>query len=238
MAGRLAAYMPGALDIEFALPSVEAEPVLLQCRPMSATRPARGAGPKWGSGKRITGRPCAGGVATGIVVPRGEDVPADESAIALVDTLSTHDYDLIFRHEGVIATEDISPLSHPAILCRELGVPLICATGARAARLAGRRVMLDGGSGIAEVLPAGRPVPAESLPPERALYLTDVERALMIHVDAAAGGDPAGAPPEAVLARSLGAREVRVLRVPLAESETQELASLPEQGRREPISAQ
>ena len=95
-----------------------------------------------------------------------------------------------------------------------------------------------GGSGIAEVLPAGRPVSAEALPQERVLYLTDVERTLLVHVGEASEADSVGKAPELALARQLGASEVRLLPVPLADTETEKLACLPEQIRRLSTSAE
>jgi len=63
-----------------------------------------------------------------------------------------------------------------------------------------------------------------------------VERTLMIHVGDVSGGDSAGGSPEAELARRLGAREVRIVPVPLAKTEGQQLAALTEQMWRESIS--
>ena len=44
--------------------------------------------------------------------------------------------------------QDASPLSHVAVLCRELGVPLVCGVAGARANLAGRRVVVDGGTGV------------------------------------------------------------------------------------------
>ncbi len=141
--------------------------------------------------------------------------------------LTTDDYDLVFRHGGIIAVREVSPLSHAAILCRELGVPLVSGVGAGIGRLAGRWVQLDGGSGVVGILPGAPEARASSRPEEDVLYVTDVECELL---QLASGGLPVGSArgrsPEAGLARRLGARRSQVLAVPLAPAEARQLASL------------
>lgn len=56
-----------------------------------------------------------------------------------------------FVHAGAIVLERGGPLSHAAILARELGVPAVLNVGAGVRALDGRRLTVDGDSGIVVV---------------------------------------------------------------------------------------
>lgn len=152
-------YLGTEVDIEFALPATGAEPVILQCRPLSyvgTAVPARPSGPV-----TLRGRPCAGGRVAGTA--------GEPGGIAVVDHLTPADYGIVLSHAGIVMERDASPLSHVAVLCRELGVPFVCGVAGARAQLAGRRVVVDGGTGAielagasdVEVAEGGTPAPAE-----------------------------------------------------------------------------
>ena len=227
LASRLSARVPGHLDIEFALPSASADPVLLQCRPVTPARASRARRAATTRSDHFVGRPCAPGVATGIALVSGDTAPGHAPRIALVERLTTNDFDLIFQHCGIIAANEVSPLSHAAILCRELGVPLVCGIGADAARLAGSWILLDGRSGVVEVLPRPPAAPDSSRLQEDVLYVADVELALLrlARKGPSVGRSP-DRPLEQALARQLGAGRSHILTVPLAPVEVQQLTSI------------
>lgn len=162
-AGILRTHLGAEIDLEFALPAADAAPVLLQCRPLTRVGGAQ-AGDV--SGDALRGRPCAGGLAQGIAGAPG--------GIAVVERLDTGDYGLVFDHAGIVMTGDASPLSHVAILCRELGVPFVCGvTDGRA--LLGRVIQVDGAAGtVALELGASPRAP----PAETQLWTTDLEQHL------------------------------------------------------------
>ncbi len=105
----------------------DGRPVLLQCRPLTAVAAPGREAPR---GRRWSGWPSTPWV--------GDTV----GGIAVVDRLTTADYGIVFRSAAVVMQQEASSLSHVAILCRELGVPLVCGVaGARS--LIGRRVAVD-----------------------------------------------------------------------------------------------
>ncbi len=147
------------VDVEFALPSAGAEAVILQCRPLThvGTAPAGGAPapPSRSQGRSgpaaLRGRPCGGGRVAGMA--------GEPGGIAVVDHLTPADYGIVLSHAGVVMERDSSPLSHVAVLCRELGVPFVCGVAGARAALTGRRVVVDGATGSVEIAGAGE-VPA------------------------------------------------------------------------------
>ena len=56
-----------------------------------------------------------------------------------------------FARAGAVVLERGGPLSHAAILARELGLPAVTNVGGATSRLDGREVMVDGDSGIVVV---------------------------------------------------------------------------------------
>ena len=175
---RMAEHLGSEVDVEFALPA-GAGPVILQCRPMTA---AGRAGIVDASGARLAGRPCAGGRAAGVANAAG--------GIAVVERLTPADYGVVLASAGVVTEQDASPLGHVAILCRELGVPLICGVDGARALLDGRWLAMDGGSGAIETdrrrLPPDPEAPPESAEPA----LSMVELLLRVLVEGRPGQAP------------------------------------------------
>jgi pyruvate,water dikinase len=59
----------------------------------------------------------------------------------------------LFPHAAAVITDIGAPLSHAAIIARELGIPAVVGTGDATMRLrTGDRVRVDGGQGIVEIL--------------------------------------------------------------------------------------
>jgi pyruvate,water dikinase len=60
---------------------------------------------------------------------------------------------LLFPRAAAVITDIGAPLSHAAIVARELGVPAVVGCGDATARLkTGDRVRVDGGRGIVEII--------------------------------------------------------------------------------------
>ena len=223
MAARLSARVPGHVDIEFALVSTDAAPVLLQCRPVTPARMPMAPSYDGIRSPGVAGRPCAPGSAAGLVLRPGQPPPGDVPLIAVVDRLTTDDYDLIFRHCGIISINELSPLSHVAILCRELGVPLVCGAGPGAKTLLGAWILLDGSSGVAEIVSAPTKADVCSRVQETVLYVADVERTLRSLICSRLSASTAGEPGQR-LAREVGLTQARILATPLAPAEAEQLA--------------
>jgi pyruvate, water dikinase len=215
----LARHLGAEVDLEFALPEPGGEPVILQCRPLTAVRGPVEATPPAETGTVLAGRPCAAGRASGM---GGETV-------AVVDRLTTADYGVVFDHTAIVAEDDASPLSHLAILCRELGVPFVCGVeGARTA-LVGRWVTVDGGTGLVEIAEKA----AAAAPPVDGAgdvepTLSRLELVLRVLAEAEPGADPA-AEAERILRRygeALGAAGARVTAHPIAAADRGRLERL------------
>ena len=232
---RLADHLQAEVDLEFALPADGGEPVILQCRPLTEAAWAPTGGDAVDS-RRIpsAGRACAGGRAVGRATEPDGEADDGQSRIAVVERLTTADYGIVFRHAGVVMEQDASPLSHVAILCRELGVPFICGVDGARARLSGHRIAMNGASGEIEILdaaaaalaetPAARPPP----PPPAAATLTSVELLLRVLAE----GRP-GVPPAAEAdrigrryAQSLGSDSLRLTALPIGATELERLEQL------------
>lgn len=212
-AARLLGERLGAeVDVEFALPAAGAEPVILQCRPLTHVGSAAGGGSSGVSAMR--GRPCAGGRVAGMV--------GEPGGIAVVDHLTPADYGIVLSHAGVVMERDASPLSHVAVLCRELGVPFVCGVAGARAALAGRRVVVDGGTGSVELAGAGEvaalkrdePAPAEPV-------MSAVELVLRVFAEGRPGHPPAAEADRllAGYAGALGGDSVRVVTHTLTAAE-------------------
>ena len=163
---RLSDHLRTEVDVEFAVPSDGREPVILQCRPLTGVfrGPAiDGAGAAGGRG--VLGRGCAPGRAVGLATALDGPTADDQPRVAVVEQLTSADYGLVFRHVGIVMELDASPLSHVAILCRELGVPLVCGIDGARAALAGRRVAVNGTSGNVDVFDDACEAPPEAPSP-------------------------------------------------------------------------
>ncbi|MBL7518539.1 pyruvate, phosphate dikinase, partial [Frankia sp. CNm7] len=98
----------------------------------------------------VTGVPAGGGIGAG-TVHHGEN--PGTGAVLVVDTLSPQLAASLPGLAGLVSTTG-SPLSHLAILARELGVPTVVGVAdARQALPAGAHVVVDGNSGRVDIVP-------------------------------------------------------------------------------------
>ncbi|MFZ6026989.1 MAG: PEP/pyruvate-binding domain-containing protein [Chloroflexota bacterium] len=103
----------------------------------------------------IQGAAGALGVVEGIVrkLERLEDGGQFEAGEVLVTTMTNIGWTPLFPRAAAIVTDLGAPLSHAAIVARELGIPAVVGCGDATARLrTGDRVRVDGGRGLVEVL--------------------------------------------------------------------------------------
>ena len=199
----LAERVGAEVDVEFAVPAAGAEVVILQCRPLTHVGKAVAGGVADTAAMR--GRPCASGRIAGMV--------GEPGGIAVVDHLSPADYGIVLSHAGVVMEQDASPLSHVAVLCRELGVPFVCGVAGARAALGGRRVVVDGGTGTVEI-DAGEvapPQPGTPAPPEP--VMSAVELLLRVMAEGRPGQPPAAEAARVLggYARALGGDSVRIV---------------------------
>ncbi|TWF80779.1 pyruvate,water dikinase [Pseudonocardia hierapolitana] len=107
------------------------------------------------AGGDVTGFPGAGGVVEGVVrvlrsAEQGADLRAGE---ILVTTVTNIGWTPLFPRAAAVVTDVGAPLSHAAIVARELGIPAVVGTGNATSVLhTGDRVRVDGGRGRVEVL--------------------------------------------------------------------------------------
>lgn len=103
----------------------------------------------------ISGFPGAAGVVEGIarVIPsvgESEHLAAGE---ILVTSVTNVGWTPLFPRAAAVVTDVGAPLSHAAIVARELGIPAVVGTGDATARIRdGARVRVDGTAGTVEVL--------------------------------------------------------------------------------------
>jgi pyruvate,water dikinase len=103
----------------------------------------------------ITGFPGAAGVVEGTarVLRTPEDGGQLGDGEILVTTVTNIGWTPIFPRAGAVVTDVGAPLSHAAIVARELGIPAVVGCGNATTRLrSGDRVRVDGGAGTVEVL--------------------------------------------------------------------------------------
>jgi pyruvate,water dikinase len=103
----------------------------------------------------IAGSPGAAGRTEAVV--RRLDRPEDGDQLQTGEILVTKQTDiawtLLFPRAAAIVTDVGAPLSHAAIVARELGIPAVVGCGDATMRLqTGDRVRVDGGQGIVEIL--------------------------------------------------------------------------------------
>ena len=220
-AARLAAHLQTEVDLEFALPLAGQEPVILQCRPVTRNPVVDTPGLSPGSG--LAGRSCSSGYATGMATG------GEGAGIAVMEQVTTADYVVLFRSVGVVSEHDASPLSHIAILCRELGIPFICGVEGARADLVGRRVAMDGRSGQIQIIDESSVVPSSQPAPAMGdATLSAVELLLRLLAEGRPGHPPA-AEAERIArryARALGSDSVGVIRQPIAPLELERLEQL------------
>jgi len=103
----------------------------------------------------ITGFPGAAGVVEGIarVLPAPEDAGQFGDGEILVTTVTNIGWTPIFPRAAAVVTDVGAPLSHAAIVARELGIPAVVGCGNATMLLhSGDRVRVDGSNGTVEVL--------------------------------------------------------------------------------------
>jgi phosphohistidine swiveling domain-containing protein len=103
----------------------------------------------------ITGFPGAAGVVEGIarVLRSPEDAAQFRDGEILVTTVTNIGWTPIFPRAAAVVTDVGAPLSHAAIVARELGIPAVVGCGNATMLLhSGDRVRVDGTSGTVEVL--------------------------------------------------------------------------------------
>jgi phosphohistidine swiveling domain-containing protein len=103
----------------------------------------------------ITGLAGASGVADGVarVISQVEDADQLGDGEILVTTVTNIGWTPIFPRAAAVVTDVGAPLSHAAIVARELGIPAVVGCGNATMQLhSGDRIRVDGGKGTVEVL--------------------------------------------------------------------------------------
>jgi pyruvate,water dikinase len=108
----------------------------------------------------ITGSPGSAGRVEGSVrvitnPDEGDQLQAGEVLVAVQTDVA---WTLLFPRAAAVVTDVGAPLSHAAIVARELGIPAVVGCGDATARLrTGDRVLVDGGRGIVEIIACAQP---------------------------------------------------------------------------------
>ncbi|MDH4193016.1 MAG: PEP-utilizing enzyme [Nitrospirota bacterium] len=142
----------GPVDVEFGFHGKSSSPYIFQCRPVTRELSERvGKLADFPCISSSQGVSCAPGIVRGLAVDpdRGGLVPGDSSkTIALLEVLTERNYDLIFDVNGIVTEQVGSQLNHLSIACRELGIPHVSGIDQARTRFHGRRIFMDGKSGI------------------------------------------------------------------------------------------
>ncbi|MHA6615715.1 PEP/pyruvate-binding domain-containing protein [Pseudonocardia sp. DLS-67] len=107
------------------------------------------------AGGDVTGFPGAAGVVEGVVrvLRSAEEGSQLRPGEILVTTVTNIGWTPLFPRAAAVVTDVGAPLSHAAIVARELGIPAVVGTGnATSALRTGDRVRVDGSRGTVEVL--------------------------------------------------------------------------------------
>ncbi len=107
----------------------------------------------------ITGFPGAAGVVEGRarVIATFEEGDQLQAGEILVTTVTNVGWTPLFPRAAAVVTDIGAPLSHAAIVARELGIPAVVGCGDATMRLkTGDRVRVDGGQGTVEILQDGK----------------------------------------------------------------------------------
>ena len=105
----------------------------------------------------ITGSPGSAGQVEGTVrvlanPEEGQHLKPGEILVTVQTDIA---WTLLFPRAAAIVTDVGAPLSHAAIVARELGLPAVVGCGDATLRLkTGDRVRVDGGRGVVEILEA------------------------------------------------------------------------------------
>ncbi len=103
----------------------------------------------------ITGSPGAAGLVEAVVrrLDRPEDGDQLQEGEVLVAMQTDIAWTLLFPRAAAIVTDVGAPLSHAAIVARELGIPAVVGCGDATMRLeTGDRVLVDGARGVVKIL--------------------------------------------------------------------------------------
>ena len=103
----------------------------------------------------IVGSPGAAGQVTGLVrrLERPEEGEQLQAGEVLVATQTDIAWTPLFSRAAAIVTDVGAPLSHAAIVARELGIPAVVGCGGATMRLkTGDQVRVDGGRGVVDIL--------------------------------------------------------------------------------------
>nr|WP_062331535.1 PEP/pyruvate-binding domain-containing protein [Herbidospora sakaeratensis] len=103
----------------------------------------------------ISGFPGAAGVVEGIarVIPSMTEAEHLAAGEILVTNVTNVGWTPLFPRAAAVVTDVGAPLSHAAIVARELGIPAVVGTGDATSRIRdGARVRVDGSAGTVEVL--------------------------------------------------------------------------------------
>ncbi|MBB5953559.1 pyruvate,water dikinase [Saccharothrix tamanrassetensis] len=101
-------------------------------------------------GDSVSGLPGAAGVAEGVarVIASVEDGDALRTGEILVTTVTNIGWTPLFPRAAAVVTDVGAPLSHAAIVARELGIPAVVGCGNATTRIrTGDRIRVDGGLG-------------------------------------------------------------------------------------------
>jgi pyruvate,water dikinase len=80
----------------------------------------------------------------------GDQLQTGEVLVAVQTDIA---WTLLFPRAAAVVTDVGAPLSHAAIVARELGIPAVVGCGEATMRLrTGDRVRVDGGQGLVEIL--------------------------------------------------------------------------------------
>jgi pyruvate,water dikinase len=107
------------------------------------------------AGDRIKGFPGAAGCVEGLVrrIDRMDDGHQVRPGEILVTTTTNVGWTPLFPRLAAVVTDVGAPLSHAAIVAREMGIPAVVGCGNATMRLkTGDRVRVDGGAGVVEVI--------------------------------------------------------------------------------------
>jgi pyruvate,water dikinase len=106
----------------------------------------------------IVGSPGSAGRVEGVVrrLEKAEDGDQLQAGEVLVTMLTDIAWTPLFPRAAAVVTDVGAPLSHAAIVARELGIPAVVGCGDATMRLkTGDRVRVDGGRGTVEILGIG-----------------------------------------------------------------------------------
>ena len=103
----------------------------------------------------LCGSPGSAGRVEGLarLIYRPEDGDQLQPGEILVTVQTDIAWTLLFPRAAAIVTDVGAPLSHAAIVARELGIPAVVGCREATARLkTGDRILVDGGAGVVEIL--------------------------------------------------------------------------------------